>query len=75
MDKISKFDENFLEDKKYVLKEEKDDLNKVLSELHGNNMCFKEKKTYLNCIQEKKGICINFKDSLIICLKNNGKLI
>ena len=64
MDKISKFDENFLEDKKYVLKEDKDNLNKVLTELHDSSLCFKEKKTYLNCIKEKQGICINFKDNL-----------
>ena len=74
MDKIKKFDENFLEDESFSVRKKKD-FDSLMNELRGNAMCMKERNVYFDCVKKKNSYCEEFKNSIFICAKNSGKLI
>lgn len=76
MSKISKFDENFLEDDSFKFREQKKfDIDQLIEELKGSSLCLKERNFYVKCIKGNEASCHQYKDIVFNCLKISGKLI
>ena len=76
MAKINKFDENFLEYDSLNFKEKAIDINRIIHELKGSNLCSTERNFFLKCIkEERQNLCENLKNNIVNCLKNSGKFI
>lgn len=73
MDNQKQFDENFLDDDSFRVKEGKVPFEKVWAELTETKQCKKERSAYVECLQKRMRDCEEMKDNIVACYKNAGK--